>query len=104
MNDELERQIETTVSSPRVARTVKDSLERLKNGNGGPELQEIARGLLDGSITLRDLTRTSIYSGVFMDQFQRYKDWEAGLSEEQRAEFERETREAYGPDAPFRDR
>ncbi len=98
MNEDLERQIETTVSSPRLARAVKDSLVRLKSGDGGPELQEIARDLLNGSITLRDLTRTSVYSGMFMDQFQRYNDWQASLTEQQREEFEREARETYSPD------
>jgi flagellar biosynthesis component FlhA len=97
MNEELERNIEVTVSSPKVARAVKDSLERLKNGAGGPELQEIARDLLEGRISLRDLTRTSVYSNVLMDQMQRHKEWQTDLTAEQREQLEREVQEMYGP-------
>ncbi|GLW33605.1 hypothetical protein [Actinoplanes regularis] len=102
MNENLEHQIETTVSSPKAARAVKDSLERLRRGDGGAEFQEIARDLLEGRITLRDLTRSSVYSGVFLEQLRRYKDWEANLTQEQRKDFEREVREAYGPVGPDR--
>jgi hypothetical protein len=97
MNVDLEHQVESVVRNPKIALAVKGSLERLKSGHGGPELQEIARDLLNGSITLRDLTRTSVYSGVFMEQFHRYKDWEASLTAEDREEFQRQTRETYGP-------
>ncbi len=99
MNEGLERDIELTASSPKVARVVKDSLERLKNGDGGPEMQEIARDLLEGRISLRDLTRTSVYSQVFTEQIQRHKGWQANLTDEQREQLEREVREMYGPTA-----
>ncbi|GAA4610395.1 hypothetical protein BJY16_007822 [Actinoplanes octamycinicus] len=99
MDAGLERDIEVTAGSPKVARAVKDGLERLSDGSGGPELQEIARDLLDGRITLGDLTRTRAYSVVLMDQLRRYREWQANLSAAERARLEGEIREMYGPSA-----
>ncbi|MCW2143568.1 hypothetical protein [Actinoplanes cyaneus] len=97
MNEELERDIEVRVPSPQVARVVKDSLERLENGSGGPEMQEIARDLRKGRISLRDLTRSSVYSRILGEQIQRYREWEASLDDEHRRKFDEQVGELYGP-------
>ncbi|MDI6098179.1 hypothetical protein QLQ12_06125 [Actinoplanes sp. NEAU-A12] len=94
----LDREIEAMVRNPRVAKAVKESLERLKAGHAGPEMAEMASGVLDGSIKLRDLAKSSVYSEGFLVGLERYKQWEATLSSDERQRLQDEAESLYGRD------
>jgi len=89
IDDELRRM----TSNHQVARAIKDSLERLSKGTASGELAEMARELLEGRTSLREVGRSSAYAGQFTEAAERYRKWFADLSPEQREELERTTRQ-----------
>lgn len=89
IDDELHRM----APNSQVARAIKDSLERLSKGAAGTDLAEMARELLEGRTSLREVGRSSAYAGQFTEAAERYRKWFADLSPEQRDELERTTRQ-----------
>ena len=92
----LDREIESMVGDRRIARVVKESLEGLRSGHAGPEMAEMARDLLTGRIRMRDVTRSPAYAEALMGGLERYKQWEAGLTAEERRRFDDDVRDTYG--------
>jgi hypothetical protein len=94
----LDHEIESMIRNPRIAGVVKESPARLGNGHAGPEMAEMARGVMDGSIRLRDVARSSVYSEGFLAGFERYKRWEAEQDPVELRRMVEQTRVAMGDD------
>ncbi|GIE86570.1 hypothetical protein Are01nite_30500 [Actinoplanes regularis] len=94
----IDRELEAMAGHARVAQAVKESLRRMKNGEAGPDMAEMARDLLDGRIRLRDLATTSVYSAPMIEGIERYRQWESELTPEQRKDLEAQVRERFGVD------
>lgn len=77
---------------------MRESLERLRAGHAGPVMAEMARDLIDGRISLRDVSRTSVYSEGLIEGVQAYKQWEARLDDDDRQQLHDAVRETYGRD------
>jgi hypothetical protein len=92
----IDRELEAMAGCAVLVREVKAALARMKNGEAGPDMAEMARDLLEGRISLRDLATTSVYSGPMMEGVERYKLWESELTPEQRETFEGEVRDKFG--------
>ncbi|GAA2679612.1 hypothetical protein [Actinoplanes palleronii] len=92
----IDRELEAMAGSAAMAREVKAALARMKNGEAGPEMAEMASDLLEGRIHLRDLAATSVYSGPMLEGIERYKQWESELTPEQREALTSEVRDKFG--------
>ena len=63
MSDErLNSELEQMAGNPKLARAIKDALNKLGKGAGGADLAEMARDVLDGRIDLRTVGQSSAYS------------------------------------------
>jgi hypothetical protein len=98
----VDRDISSIVRDARIAEAVRDSLQRLRDGHAGPDMAEMARNLLEGRIRLRDIPRDPAYADGFLRGLDRYRQWEAGLDDEERRRFNDEVRKAceQRPDPP----
>ncbi|GAA4602390.1 hypothetical protein BJY16_004232 [Actinoplanes octamycinicus] len=96
--DPIDRELEAMAGSAALAREVKDALGRMRGGAAGPELAEMAEDLLAGRVRLRDLATTSVYAGPLMTGVERYRQWEAELTPEQRETFGAQIRARFGAD------
>ncbi|MEU4427563.1 hypothetical protein AB0F81_43645 [Actinoplanes sp. NPDC024001] len=94
MRDELERM----AGSPALAEELRRNLERLRDGVAGPELAEMARDVLSGQITLRDVARSAAYSGPILQAMERFRECEEQLSDEERADQTSKAAERFGED------
>jgi hypothetical protein len=96
----LDQEIESMVRNPRLAGVVKESLARLRNGHAGPEMAEMAGGVLDGRIGLRDVARSPVYSEGFLTGFERYRRWAAEQDPEELRRMIEQARRATTDDGP----
>ncbi|SCG53077.1 hypothetical protein [Micromonospora humi] len=67
-----------------LAKILHASLERLRDGAAGTDLQEMARDVLAGHTDLRQIAVTDAYGPMFLDQFHRFKEWEEHLDPDER--------------------
>jgi hypothetical protein len=88
----LDRDLAEMAGTPQLARVVRRSLERLRDGAAGPDLAEMARELLDGRTDLRSVARSTAYAGPITDGIHRYDGWQAQLTAEERRQLEEEMR------------
>jgi hypothetical protein len=65
--DPIGQELTQMTGDPAVARAIKNSLTRLRDGASTPELAEMARDLLDGRTTLREVTRSGVYTRTLLD-------------------------------------
>nr|WP_296076098.1 hypothetical protein [uncultured Actinoplanes sp.] len=86
---ELDGELERIAGNRKTAAQVRRALERLREGAAGPDLAEMARDVLDGRISLRDVARSSAYAVPLADAMHRFTRWQAGLSDEERADITR---------------
>lgn len=92
----VDRDLEQMAGNPRLARAVKESLERLRSGAAGPDMAEMAKDVLDGRTDLRSVGRSSAYAGHIRDGIDKFNRWQADLSPEEREELDRKIREEFG--------
>ncbi|MFG1674148.1 hypothetical protein [Micromonospora sp. NPDC049282] len=80
-----ERQfLDLAAGSSGLAKIIHASLERLRDGAAGADLQEMARDVLAGHTNLRQIAATDAYGPTLLDQFHRFKEWEANLDPDER--------------------
>ena len=79
--------------SPREAQAIKENLRRLRDGAGGPAFAEMAKDLLEGRTTLREVGSSAAYGPQLSEAFNRFQQWQSDLSPEEREELERKARE-----------
>jgi hypothetical protein len=87
-DDEL---LDIAGGDPALAKVIRASLERLRDGAGDKRMQELARDVLDGCVELRSVASTSTYGDVFAHQFQQLHLWREQVGEQ---EYERHATEA----------
>jgi hypothetical protein len=87
-DDEL---LDMAGGDPALAKVVRASLERLRDGAGDEAMRELARDVLDGRISLRSVASTRAYEDVFLDQFRQLRLWREQVGEE---EYQRRATEA----------
>lgn len=97
-DDHLDRQLAEMTDNPQVARAIKDSLRKLSKGAAGPELAEMATEVLNGRTDLRGLAKTSVYGSPLAEGVDRFRQWEAEASPEERRRVAEQTRMALEPD------
>jgi hypothetical protein len=86
--------------NPRVADAIRAGLRRLSNGGAGPELAEMAEDLLAGRISLREVGASSVYGPQLTEAFSAFRQWQNGLSAEERERIERQAEEQFGDAGP----
>ncbi|BCY08817.1 hypothetical protein [Actinoplanes sp. L3-i22] len=92
MTDHVSEQLEQMTDNPRMVRAMRDTFHQLSKGVAGPDLAEMAEGVLKGDVPIRDLARTSAYGDALGAAFERYREWEAKLEPEERQRLMDETR------------
>ena len=92
-DDAVERDLEDMAGDPQLARSIRRGLEQLRDGSAGPDLAEMAEDLLEGRIDLRTVARSAAYASDISEAIGYYQSWEAQLSPEERAGFERAARD-----------
>lgn len=70
--------------NPKVAEAIGRGLHQLSKGGAGPELAEMARDLLAGRISLRDVGQSSAYGPQLTEAFGKFQRWQSELSPEER--------------------
>jgi hypothetical protein len=61
-------------------------------GAGGPALAELARGVLEGRTTIRDVARSFAYATATSPVMQRLQQWNANLTDEERDQLVADTK------------
>jgi hypothetical protein len=97
-SDPIDDELSRMVGNPKVAKAIKEGLERLGKGAGGPELQEMAEELLAGRTSLRTVGSSSAYAAQLSSAAAAFAKWRAGLSPEELQEMERAASEEFGRD------
>ena len=77
---------------PALPRQLKASLQKLRAGVGGPALAEMAREVLEGRTTLRDVARSSAYAAEMSAVMAGLQQWNADLTDEQASSSSRTPR------------
>jgi hypothetical protein len=88
---EVDYHLEQMTGSRTLARELKENLRRLRDGAAGPELAEMAREVLEGRTTLREVARSAAYSEQMLGLADRLQEWNTGLTDEERDELVQET-------------
>lgn len=94
-DDAIDHELERMAGNPRVTAVIKQHLQRLSRGAGGAELTEMARDLLAGRISLREVGRSDVYAQQFIAATDRFQTWYAKLSPEERENLNRTAREDF---------
>jgi hypothetical protein len=93
MSDErLNSELEQMGGNPRLARAIKDALNKLSKGAGGAALAEMARDVLDGRTDLRTVGQSAAYSEQMTRAIGQFQQWQADLTPEEREHFIAEAR------------
>lgn len=95
-NDPIDDELTRMAGNPNAAKAIKDGLERLSKGAGGPELQEMAQELLAGRTSLRTVGSSSAYAEQLTSATAAFSQWRAELSPEERNDMERAASEEFG--------
>jgi hypothetical protein len=64
---EHERFLEIAGGDPELAKVVYENLRKLEDGAGGPVMQELARDVLAGRMSLREAANSGKYAEAFRD-------------------------------------
>jgi hypothetical protein len=91
-DDALTRDLEQKLGDPDLVKSVRDSIVELRDGAGGAQLAEMARDLLDGRASIRDIARSSAYAEPLSAAGARYKEWFKSLEPEDRERLLSEVR------------
>ena len=94
-DDALDQDFARMAGGEKLGRELRRNLERLRDGVAGPDLAEMARDVLAGRITVRDVSRTTAYAGPLAEAMNRYQDALAGMSEEKRQRLAAEAAERF---------
>jgi hypothetical protein len=86
-DEQVDRDLDAMTGDPVLTRQLKASLQKLRDGVGGPALAEIAREVLEGRTTLRDVARSSAYANEMSAVMARLQQWNADLTDEQREQL-----------------
>ncbi|MEV4754470.1 hypothetical protein AB0J86_05025 [Micromonospora sp. NPDC049559] len=93
--DDAERQIlDLTDGDAGLARLLHASLRRLHEGAAGDDLQEMAREVLAGRSSLREIAATDAYGSMFVDHFRQFSEWQRTLDPQERERLAAEAAEA----------
>lgn len=83
--------------SLQAAEEVKRTLIALRDGGASPELAEMARDVLDGRISFRDVARSSAYAEPLLKAQEAFLRWQAQVDDEEQGRLVAETeRRLYG--------
>jgi hypothetical protein len=83
--------------NPKVADAVKESLRQLSKGTAGKDLAEMAKELLAGRTTLREIGQSEAYATHLNTAMAKFQQWQSALTPEERNELEQRTRDELGP-------
>jgi hypothetical protein len=86
-DDQVDRDLDAMTGDPALTRQLKASLQKLREGVGGPALAELAREVLEGRTTLREVARSSAYAAEMGAVMRRFQQWNAELTDEERAKL-----------------
>jgi hypothetical protein len=82
----------------KLGQELRRNLEKLRDGGAGPDLAEMARDVLAGRISVRDVSRSTAYAGPLSDAMDRYRDALDGMSDEERQRLVAEAEERFRDD------
>ncbi|MFI6079101.1 hypothetical protein ACIA5C_47105 [Actinoplanes sp. NPDC051343] len=92
-DDQVEQELRNFAGSRTLADELKRNLEKLRDYGGDSPLAEMARGVLEGRMTLREVTRSAAFAVPLSAAMDRFGEYDAQLSEEQRAQMLRQAEE-----------
>jgi hypothetical protein len=95
-SDPIDDELNQMAGNPKLAKAIKEGLERLSKGAGGPDLQEMARELLAGRTSLRTVGSSTAYAAQLTSAIEAFTRWRADLSPEERADIEQAATEEFG--------
>jgi hypothetical protein len=66
-----------------LAKAVRAALERLRDGEGGNEMREVAKDVLDGRISLREMATSDVYGDALRERLRKLAEWREEVGEEE---------------------
>lgn len=78
-----ERFLDVAGDDPALARMLQESLKRLEEGVGGPQLQEFAREVLAGRAHIRDAVATDAYASALGQRMEEFQQWRQEVGEQE---------------------
>ena len=96
--DPVDLELEQITGNKKMAAELRQNLEKLKGGAAGPDLAEMARDVLAGRITLRDVTRSAAYATPLTAAMDRFHDHQTQLSEQEKDDLRRQAEERFADD------
>ncbi len=101
--DAIDGELTAMLGNPAMVRAVKGNLARLRDGVAGDELAEMARDLLDGRISLRQVTRTGVYTEALLTASAPAAEWVDSMTPEELERVAAEAQETVARDTVGRD-
>ena len=90
-DDPVDQELERMAGSRKAAEELKRNLITLRGGGAGPELAEMARDVLDGRISFREVARSSAYAEPLIKAQEDLLRWRSEVGEEEQAKLVTET-------------
>jgi hypothetical protein len=95
--DDVNQRLDEMTGDPAVTRQLRASLEKLRDGGSSPALAEMAREVLEGRTTLREVASSSAYATEMGKVMADFQEWNSGLTDEEREKLAAEAVEADEP-------
>jgi hypothetical protein len=92
-DDPVEAELREFAGDRTLADDLKRNLEKLRDHGGDSPLAEMARDILDGRMTLREVTRSTAFAAPLSEAMDRFREYDAQLSEQERARLLNEAEE-----------
>lgn len=94
--DPVDYELERMAGNHKLAAELKKNLETLRDRGGDSPLADMARDVLDGKITLRDVARTSAFALPLSEAMDRFHDYDSRLTEDERSKLVSDAEERLG--------
>jgi hypothetical protein len=92
-DDQVERELREVAGSRGLAGELRRNLEKLRDHGGDSPLAGMAREILEGRMTLREVTRSTAFAIPLSEAMDRFREYDARLTEEERAELVKDAEE-----------
>jgi len=89
-DDPVDHELQQLAGSPKLAEELKRNLQKLSDHGGDSPLAAMARDVLDGRLGLREVARSSAFAIPLADAMDRFHDYDAQLSQQERARLIKE--------------
>jgi hypothetical protein len=97
-DDPVDYELQQMAGSRKLAEELKKNLETLRDQGGNSPLAEMARDVLEGRMSLREVTRSSVFAVPLLEAMDRFQAYDEQLTDEERAKLLKEAEQRLADD------